>query len=293
MEKRFKKIHELGRQKRRKFGKTFKGIDSFTQEKVIIKQFFKEENNRHLLEQIQEEATFHFEKEGLPKVITHRENDIFFELILSFKEGIPIDQYWQTLKKRKRIAFLIKLTQQLSLIFDELKLQEIVHCDLKPSNLIIEEKGEHFQVHLIDFGMAVRKNTTRKILFPLGYAPPELILNHLSILDHRSDQFSLGILIWRLYTGKLPLSHPNPSIFTNLQITHPIQNHRKIPKSIFTILEKMCYKHQFALPPNRMKDEDVKKKLLSAMDNRYSSLSKVTNELKQIKPSFYHSISLR
>ncbi len=284
-------IQKLGNQKKRKFGKTF--LAEQNQSRVIIKQFNKTTKKEHLFEQVKMEANFSFSMQGLPQVIDFFSNKNQSTLILKYKNGITIDKFWSKLKRKHRIPFLILLLKKLTPIFEILSQKKIVHCDIKPSNIIIEKTKIDFNVHLIDFGMAVQNNTPRKILFPLGYAAPELILNELSIIDNRTDQFSLGILLWRLFTGELPLSHPNPSIFTNLQITHPLPNHSKIPNKVFRVLEKMTNKHHFSLPPNRMNPLIVRQSLTKAMDERYNDLTEIINDLEKIKPLFYQIKSLR
>ena len=121
--------------------------------------------------------------------------------------------------------------------------------------------------------MALRtdEENHRQILFALGYAAPELLLNKLEIVDHRTDQFSLGIIIWKLFTDKLPLSHPNPSIFTNLQLTHPLPDDVELPKGYYPILLKMCNKHQFKTAPNHLSREERRVCLLEGINKRYES----------------------
>ncbi len=293
MEERYRIIKELGDQKIRKFGTTYLAIDTISQRKVVLKKFIQSKDNVHLFKQVQLESTFDFKEYGLPKVIDYSVNKNISLLVLAYKEGIPIDQFWNKIKRKNRLVFLKEFIHQLIPIFNCLTAQQIVHCDIKPGNVIIEEKDTGFKVHLIDFGMAARKNTQRNVLFPLGYAAPELTLNHLPILDHRTDQFSLGILLWKLYTGEIPLSHKNPSIFTNLQITHPLPEHSKLPRKIYRILFKMTKKHPFSVPPNRLNKEEVRELLTQGMSERYASLTEVKKDFEKIKPLFYQIRSRR
>ncbi len=291
---RYKIQKELGGQRKRKFGQTFLAEDQLNHSNVVLKQFDKTAKNEHLFELTSSESLFSFEIKGLPKVIDSFSIDNQTFLVLQYKNGVTIDHFWAKLKRKQRLSFLIKFLEKFTPILKTLEDQKVVHCDIKPSNILIEEKEGDFNVHLIDFGLAIKNNQSkRKTLFPLGYAAPELILNELSIIDFRTDQFSLGILIWRLYTGELPLSHRNPSVFTNLQITHPLPSHSKVPKKVFRILNKMTNKHQFSLPPNRINKEDVKEHLKKAMHVRYTDFYEIIDELKGIKPLFYHIRSLR
>jgi hypothetical protein len=119
-------------------------------------------------------------------------------------------------------------------------------------------------------------------LFPLGFAAPELILNKLEIADHRTDLFALGITLWYLFTERLPLSHPNPSIFTNLQLTHPLPDSDLLPNGLYPILRKMTQKHTFRTAPNLMTADDVMSGLMDGMVQRYQSLEEVIADLQAI-----------
>jgi len=139
----------------------------------------------------------------------------------------------------------------------------------------------------LDFVLSIRsshveENRQRKLLFPLGYAAPELLLNHLDIVDQRTDIFALGIVIWQLYAGSLPLVHPNPSVFTNLQLTHPLPEHSEISKKIYLVLFKMANKHQFKIPPNKMDQQEVNRLLVTGMDVRFDSIEEVIDAFELI-----------
>ena len=179
---------------------------------------------------------------------------------------------------------MYKRQEQLVPIFAHLNTEQIVHCDIKPENILINGTLDSFEVSLIDFGLSLHQHNfeERNTLFPLGFAAPELLLNQLEIVTQKSDIYALGILIWRLYSGHLPLTHPNPSIFTNLQLTHPLPEHTELPRKIFSILERMTVKHSFDLPPNKMKQEDVRSFLEAAMQKR-SDLTTVVSEVSALK----------
>lgn len=276
---------ELGSQKRRKFGRVFLAENKIDGERCVIKALQINPETEHLTELFQRESEFSFNFTGLPEVLDYWKNDHEIFLVLKYKEGVTIDEYWKTVPKNERIAKLKEFISALVPLFTILSEQHIVHGDIKLSNLLVHSTDQGITVHLLDFGLAIRKkniDANRKILFPLGFASPEQVLNKLELIDHTSDIFSLGIVIWKLFTGKLPLVHPNPSIFTNLQITHPLPEHDAIPKDLFKILSKMCYKHTFATSPNRMNEKEVSKYLKQASMMRYQSLQEVLVDLNRL-----------
>lgn len=280
----YKILEPLGNQLKRKFGDVYLVQHKFSEVRGVMKRIAKNANNTHLQDRLRKEATFSFNFTGLPSTLDFFESDAEIVLIKNYSPGISLDEYWKGISKKNKQATLKTLLQKLLPIFNHLRENQIVHCDIKPSNIIIEQKGDQWDVSLIDFGMAVqmKEENDRKTLFPLGYAAPELLLNHLELVDHRTDIYSLGIVIWKLYTGKLPLTHPNPSIFTNLQLTHPLPNSAELPKGWYPILTKMCNKHPFRTAPNLLSEEEVKNSLIQGMAGRYADLNQIIEKIEEL-----------
>jgi nucleotide-binding universal stress UspA family protein len=91
-----------------------------------------------------------------------------------------------------------------------LHLQDAIHLDLKPDNVILKADGE---VVLIDFGIAYHARfpdlLAEEQRFAAGSAPyisPEQVLGFRS--DPRSDIFALGAMLYEMTTGKLPFGVP-------------------------------------------------------------------------------------
>lgn len=287
----------LGDHRKRKFGELFAGIARSTNDPVVIKAIRKNEHSKIARKRLLHEAEFSFNFTGLPNVLDLFESEQEIILVRTHVEGEPICAITDNLKRKQRLSFVLRFLDIYKAIDNKLRTEQIVHADIKPGNIIIDNHESNLSVNLIDFGMAIRTNQheERSILFPLGYAAPELLLNHLDIVDHRTDQFSLGITLWRIFCGSIPLTHPNPSITTNLQLTHPLPDHAELPKGVYPILKKMCSKHQFKIPPNKMNPDDVKQKLIEGMDMRYANLDEVVDAFKSLpmRKLFYQKRSLR
>ena len=83
----------------------------------------------------------------------------------------------------------------------------VIHRDIKPSNIMLTSKGV---VKVTDFGLAkVRQQgdmatITQGIAGTLFYMSPEQVVG-LADLDHRSDLYSMGMTIYQMLAGRLPL----------------------------------------------------------------------------------------
>ncbi len=106
----------------------------------------------------------------------------------------------ERLKKRVSIKNAMDLGEQLLEALAYAHERRIVHCDVKPENLILFDGG---RLRLTDFGIAkVSLRTLRaEGTGTLGFVSPEQAMGRPSL---RSDVFSAGLVLWRLFAGKLP-----------------------------------------------------------------------------------------
>ena len=82
----------------------------------------------------------------------------------------------------------------------------IIYRDLKPANLMIDDKTG--RVMLVDFGIARIVRPTEKgvtAIGTMGYAPPELFAGK---VEPRSDIYSLGATMFHMLTGSDPQDNP-------------------------------------------------------------------------------------
>jgi len=80
----------------------------------------------------------------------------------------------------------------------------IVHCDLKPSNLIITQRSDGVETpKILDFGVSSHVTGNQEKIFgtPLYMAPEQTISMK---VDRRADQFSLAVILYELITGRRP-----------------------------------------------------------------------------------------
>jgi serine/threonine protein kinase len=110
-----------------------------------------------------------------------------------------------------------KITLQIAGALSATHARGVVHCDLKPSNiLLIKALGQTDVVKLIDFGIAKTINSSNQpnqgpklVRGTPKYMSPEQVAG--KPLDGRSDEYSLGILVYLMLTGVAPFSTGSPA----------------------------------------------------------------------------------
>ncbi|WP_309282137.1 protein kinase [Fluviicola sp.] len=265
-------LEQIDATKKRKFAAIFLAESKLSGAKSILKTVQKHEDNVLAQERLRKEAAFSFVVDGLPETMDFFESESEILLFKSFQNGITLNDYLEQFSSREKALQLLKVLEQLEPILEHIHQNQVYHLDIKPGNLIIDPSKD-LRVSLIDFGLAINKNEpdTRKTLFPLGFAAPELLLNQLDLVDPRTDYFALGITCWTCLQGHMPLIDSNPSITTNLQLTYPLPNLDNKYKAISPVLQKLAAKHQFTVPPNKLNPEEQKAALIKGMDKRYAS----------------------
>jgi serine/threonine protein kinase len=108
-------------------------------------------------------------------------------------------------------AILTQVCDALQYAHDE----GLVHRDIKPENILIDKKG---RVKIADFGLArlvgltptyLTLTGTHEVMGTLLYMAPEQMKQAHSV-DHRADLYSLGVVLYEMLTGELPLGRFAP-----------------------------------------------------------------------------------
>lgn len=80
--------------------------------------------------------------------------------------------------------------------------RNVVHFDLKPSNIMVSPRRTGRQVKVLDFGLAGLRGAAGQVMGTPQYLSPEVARRTRG--DHRSDLYSLGIMAYQLLSGDMP-----------------------------------------------------------------------------------------
>jgi len=139
----------------------------------------------------------------------------------------------------------------------------VIHRDIKPGNVMVL-RGDHAKI--MDFGIArLRtsdvKTATGMLLGSPKYMSPEQIVG--LALDHRSDIFSLGVVIYEMIVGVAPFNGPDlPALMHAITGAEPLPPSRADPR----------------LP--RMLDLIIAKALAKKVDDRYQDARELAADLR-------------
>ena len=123
--------------------------------------------------------------------------------------------------------------------------QNMIHRDLKPENIMVNRQGEP---KIMDFGLAKPTDDTQRltaagvIVGTITHMSPEQAMGQSEELDHRTDIYSLGVILYNILTGELPFP-PGP-VYTMLEQVikvPPIPPH-ELNESVPQQLSDICMK---------------------------------------------------
>jgi serine/threonine protein kinase len=144
----------------------------------------------------------------------------------------------------------------------------VIHRDLKPANIMRVEDGVAVggtNVKVSDFGAAMSVSATETQVSGVGspaYMSPQQIKEH--PLNHQTDIFSLGVVMYQLLTGQLPFQGSN-----NFSMMYQITHADPVPPSAL----------RPELPP--VLDDIVMRALQKSLDDRYPSWDALSFDLAE------------
>ena len=135
--------------------------------------------------------------------------------------------------------------------------ESIVHRDLKPENIwIVEQRRGRPFVKLLDFGIAKLLATGEQSTTQAGvlmgtpqYMSPEQCYGR--AIDHRTDIYALGVILYQIYTGKLPFEGETFAELLTKQLTQTPElpsTHANLPQALDALIMRCLSKEPAERP---------------------------------------------
>jgi len=144
----------------------------------------------------------------------------------------------------------------------------IVHRDVKPSNILLDESGN---AYLSDFGLAHVHDasvslTGSGMVGTPAYVAPEQVRG--DPVDGRTDQYALGILLYQIVTGRLPFEGDTPLAVLVKQAHEPLPSPRRANPNVPQAVESVIAKATAKDPADRFASvSDLNRSFQEALDH--------------------------
>lgn len=171
------------------------------------------------------------------------EENGFPYFVMQFIEGIDFQELIDknTCERDELLQILVKVAQAL----DHAHKKGIVHRDVKPANVFLDKDNNPY---LADFGLAKMSDKSSSltqsgaIIGTPFYLSPEQVRGHRKNIDHRTDVYALGIILYKVITGQFPfVDNQFSALYKKILQDMPIAP-RKIDREISKELNFICLK---------------------------------------------------
>jgi len=238
--------------------------------KVLRKKFL---DNKNQLEQFKREARsaarlIH------PSIVTIYdvcdEGDISY-ILMEYVEGVSLKAFEEQ-NGRMDPGLAVALTAQLASALDHAHKHNIIHCDIKPQNIVLTEA---MVPKIVDFGISriVSNETmafTASVVGSVHYFSPEQAQG--LAVTAQSDIYSLGIVFYEMLTGKVPFDGNNAVSVARKQVEEqapPLRTYwPEAPDALQGIIDKALAKN---------------------LQDRYATAEDMKNDLMRVKNLIYPS----
>lgn len=195
---------------------------------------------------------------------------------MEFVRGVSLSEFLRRhpLSLRERLALFVRICSAISYAHQH----GVIHRDLKPGNILIEEGGSP---KILDFGLARITDLdvtgaslamdAGRLVGTLAYMSPEQTSGVTDEIDLRSDVYSLGVILFEMLTGALPYDVPRTSV----------------PQAVRSICESAPRRPSAAARPADAAelrgdlDVIVLKALEKSPEQRYQSVSALADDIER------------
>jgi len=204
----------------------------------------------------------------IPRLIASGENDFVIYYVMTHVPGMTLRDHLAT-HRQLGVDDTLRIADELLDALAYAHDRDIVHRDVKPENVVIGEAG----AVLVDFGIAraVAESGLDKLTrsgFAVGtsaYMSPEQVRGATDI-DHRSDLYSLGCVLFECLAGRPPFTASQESLVLRLHLEKPAPDVRRFRRKLKTPVARL-----------------IKRSLETDRDDRWRSAQEMQAAVRELR----------
>jgi serine/threonine-protein kinase len=161
-------------------------------------------------------------------------------LVMEFVKGQPLNEL--ILERPLPVGKALEVTRQVLVGLHHAHQQGIIHRDIKPENVMqVEGEGGSWRVKILDFGIAKvpmgdqkgKQLTKAGVVFgtPEYMAPEQALVGG---VDARADLYAVGVMLWRMLTGKPLFAGEGPVEILSAKLSHPAPSLEQVGPGLFS-----------------------------------------------------------
>ena len=230
----------------------YKAFDN-QENRVVAVKILKEEfiSNEEFVRRFKNEskAIAMLSHPNIVKVYDVSFGDLIQYIVMEYIDGITLKEYIEregSLRWKDAVHFTIQILKGLQHAHDK----GIVHCDVKPQNIMVLPDGT---IKVTDFGIArfarsEQRTITDKAIGSVHYISPEQARGERT--DEKTDIYSVGVILYEMLTGRLPFQAESAVSVAIMQLQREPQLPTEINGSIPLGLEQITM-HAMQKSPER------------------------------------------
>ncbi len=189
---------------------------------------------------------------NIAPVIAYGETDSYVYIVMPFIDGETLSDRLvrKGLTEREANEFIGQICDALDFAHNK----KIIHRDIKPANIMLKKSGEAV---LMDFGLARHVEGSGRLTGSMLMGTPAFVSPEQAQgkkLDARSDQYSLGVVLFLIATGHLPFDSESPMALVLMHIQDPVPRPSRLNPGLNSALERVILKSLAKSKDERFKD---------------------------------------